>query len=115
MLGEAVFPSLLHEDPRYFRKGRGNFFARAGYAMSRVLVTRTDAGSRQFNFSEFLGNGAQAAISNVYYPPPDRTLHQTAYKAISQTVLDSLFNIAKEYWPDVRQRLFRKSSAYPAP
>jgi hypothetical protein len=115
MLGEAVFPSVLHEDPRYFRKGRGNFFARAGYAMSRVLVTRTDAGSQQFNFSEFLGNGAQAAISNVYYPAPDRTLHQTAYKAISQTVLDSLFNIAKEYWPDVRQRLFRKSNPYPAP
>lgn len=52
MLGEAVFPSLLHADPRYFRKGGGSFFGRAGYALSRIVATRADSGRTTFNFSE---------------------------------------------------------------
>ncbi|HYM12845.1 MAG TPA: hypothetical protein VEU62_19055, partial [Bryobacterales bacterium] len=63
MLGEAIFPSLLHEDPRYFRMAHGTFRKRTEYALSRIFVIRMDDGSSGFNFSEYLGNGVQAAIS----------------------------------------------------
>ena len=69
----AVFPSLLHEDPRYYQLAKGSFSHRAYYAMNRLFVSRTDAGSSSFNYSEFVGNAAAAAISNIYHPAQDRT------------------------------------------
>lgn len=51
----GVFPSLLHQDPRYFRQGQGSGFSRASYAASRALITRQDSGRKAFNFSEVLG------------------------------------------------------------
>lgn len=65
---EAIWPSMLHEDPRYFRKVHGSFKSRLAYAATRVLVTRTDAGNWRFNTSEFMGNGTVAALGNWYYP-----------------------------------------------
>ena len=46
MMTEGIFPSLLHEDPRYFRRGHGSVWSRTVYAASRVLITRTDSGAR---------------------------------------------------------------------
>ena len=68
LMTEAIFPSLLHEDPRYFRIGAGGGTAwhRVGYALTRVFVVRTDKGKWDFNYSEWLGNGASVAISNLY-------------------------------------------------
>ncbi len=74
IMTEAVVPSLLREDPRYFRLGTGGFFKRTGYAVSRIWVTQTDAGHRTFNFSEIMGAGVSAGISNIYYPREDRTM-----------------------------------------
>src|SRR5579864_4867238 len=65
MMTEAIFPSFLHEDPRYFRRGYGSKWSRTFYAASRVLLTRTDAGNWRFNYSEVLGNAAATAISNT--------------------------------------------------
>jgi hypothetical protein len=41
---------------------------RTFYAVTRVLVTRQDDGSKMFNFSEVVGSGAAAGVSTVYYP-----------------------------------------------
>jgi hypothetical protein len=49
-----------------------------------------------------------AGISNLYYPAADRSLSNTANKWAQQLALDTVFNIMKEYWPDVRQKLFGK-------
>jgi hypothetical protein len=59
----AIFSSLLHQDPRFFQSGSGGFWRRSGYAVSRIFVTRTDAGGEQFNYSEVLGSAASATIS----------------------------------------------------
>ena len=61
MMTESIFPSLLHQDPRYFRRGVGSTRSRIWYAASRVLITRTDSGARSFNYSEFLGNATAVA------------------------------------------------------
>src|SRR5713101_4254321 len=59
---EAVFPALLHQDPRYFRRGTGSGWSRFGYAMGQIFWTHRDSGHGQFNFSEILGNSTAVAI-----------------------------------------------------
>jgi hypothetical protein len=72
MLGGAVFPSLLHQDPRYFYKGTGTIRSRVLYAISTVVICKGDNGRWQPNYSNLLGSLAAAGISNVYYPSTDR-------------------------------------------
>lgn len=103
---EAIFPTVLHQDPRYHVMGRGGFFKRTGYALSREVITRGDDGKNHFNTSELAGNGVAAGISNLYYPDADRSLGNTGYKWGEQVGLDAFFNVLKEFWPDVRGRLF---------
>jgi hypothetical protein len=102
----AVFPILLKEDPRYFRMGKGGFFRRFFYAASRIPVTRTDKGTNRFNFSEIIGNAAAATLSNVYLPHGDRTPSYSAETFGLFLGSDALVNIAKEFWPNVRHKLF---------
>jgi hypothetical protein len=103
---EAIVPTLTHEDPRYYTLGHGGFFKRTGYAVSRLLVTRTDSGGRTFNISEIVGNGAGAGISNTYYPSRERTWTKTGQKWLTQIGLDGGFNILKEFWPDINRAIF---------
>jgi hypothetical protein len=63
---EFVVPSITHEDTRYYTLGRGGFFKRTGYALSRAVVTRSDAGNNVFNASEVLGAGASAGLSSSH-------------------------------------------------
>ena len=105
---EAIVPALTHEDPRYYTLGHGGFFRRAGYALSRVVVTRTDSGGRSFNFSEIVGNGMEAGLANFYYPPQERSLHNTAVNWASQLEAASLNNLFREFWPDIRRKFSRQ-------
>lgn len=107
-LTEAIFPVLLRQDPRYFRLGTGGTLARLGYALSRTLITRTDAGKKQFNFSEFLGNSTAAGISTLYYPAAQRTIGEVGEKFALQLVGDSAFNVLIEFWPDMRRAILHK-------
>jgi hypothetical protein len=107
-LTEAILPVLLHEDPRYFRKGTGLKRKRVGYALSRVVITRTDKGTDRFNYSEIIGNGMAAGISNLYYPATERSVGETAEKFAVQMVSDSAFNVLLEFWPDMKHALFKK-------
>ena len=67
---EAIVPTLTKEDPRYYTLGKGGFLKRSGYAVSRLFITRTDAGHNTFNFSEMIGNGAAAGIGNAVWQLP---------------------------------------------
>jgi hypothetical protein len=104
---EAIIPTITHEDPRYYTLGHGGFFRRAGYALSRTVLTKTDSGHTAFSWSEVGGNGCEAALSNLYYPPQERGLHQTLRNWGNQMEGAALNNFAKEFWPDIRRNLFR--------
>ena len=104
---EAIYPSLLHEDPRYFRKVNGKFSRRLLYASTRVFVTHTDSGGQRFNFSEFLGNGTVASIGNWYYPDA-RGFDDTMQRMFTQIGTDALSNVLKEFWPDIKRKWFSK-------
>ena len=107
IMSEWLFPVALHQDPRYFVKGTGGFWKRTGYAISREVITRGDDGRNHFNTSELAGNAVAAGISNLYYPAVNRSFGNTANKWGQQIALDTLFNVAKEFWPDVRNKMFR--------
>jgi len=68
----AVFPSLLHQDPRYFYQGTGSFKSRLFHAVSFAFVTRSDSGRTVPNYSYLLGDMASAGLSNLYYPRANR-------------------------------------------
>jgi hypothetical protein len=107
IMTEGLFPVALHQDPRYFVRGTGGFCKRTGYAISREFITRGDDGLNHFNTSELAGNAVAAGISNLYYPAADRSFGNTANKWGQQIALDTLFNVTKEFWPDVRNKLFK--------
>jgi hypothetical protein len=103
---KAAFPSLLRQDPRYYRMARGSFSRRAVYAASRILVTRMDSGKQQFNFSEFLGRAVAAGIANTYHPAP-RTLGDNISIWWTSVAWDAAACELKEFWPDIRRKLRR--------
>lgn len=107
-LTEFIVPAAARQDPRYYTLGHGNFFHRTGYALSRLAVTRTDSGHESLNFSEIVGNGAAAGLSNLYYPGAERTWVKTYQKWTIQIALDGASNIIKEFWPDISAALLRK-------
>jgi len=103
----AILPSMLHQDPRYYELGKGGFFRRFGYAVSRQLVTRGDSGRKEFNVSEIAGSAISAGISNAYHPSGDRTLANTMSIWASLFGWDTVSNVLKEFWPDIRRRASR--------
>lgn len=105
----AVFPSLLKEDPRYYRVGTGGIWRRSEYAVSHVFVTRTDSGRKQLNFSEILGSALAAGICTYsYHPRADRNLPNAASVWERQVAFYTLTTFVKEFWPDLRRKLSRK-------
>ncbi len=125
-LTSAVFPTILHQDPRFFQSSEGGFAHRAGYAVSRIFVTRTDSGGTQFNYSEIVGSAIAAAIStNTYHPrafittrynpatnmlmyvhnDSDRTLPNTLSVWGTQVGYDTITIVVKEFWPDIHRKM----------
>jgi hypothetical protein len=107
MMTEAVYPIILHQDPRYFRRGEGSGWSRLRYAVGQIFWTHTDSGGTQFNFSEIVGNSSAVAISNIYYPD-NRTVANDASKLAVQIGVDMASNILKEFSPDLERALARK-------
>jgi hypothetical protein len=111
----AIFPSLLHQDPRYFQLGHGTFWHRTGYAISRMFVTRTDSGGKQFNYSEVFGAAVSAGISTYSYHPHDERNIPNALSVWGTLVgYDTLTTVVKEFWPDLRKKLSHHKPQPPA-
>ena len=106
---EWMVPVVLKQDPRYFTKGHGGLFNRTGYAISRLVVTRTDSGGTAPNFSEIVGNGAAAGISSFYYPSQERTWTKIGQRWLDQIALDGVLNVVKEFWPDIAHSVFHQN------
>jgi len=126
----AVFPSILHQDPRFYQSSSGGYVRRAGYAITRIVVTRGDSGRSEFNYSEIFGAAVAATISTYTYHPKstylstptnphvfvssERTLSSAASTWGTQISLDTITIVVKEFWPDVQRRLSRKHRQSPA-
>lgn len=117
--GNAVFPTLLHEDPRYFRKGSGSIKRRLLYAISTTVWTKHDNGTMGFNYANVLGNIAAGGLANLYYPSTDRGVGLTFQRAFTVTAESMIGAVFVEFWPDVSNRFShrhrRKLPSEPAP
>ncbi len=82
LLGDALLPSLFHQDPRYFYQGTGTTKSRLLHAMATPFVTRGDDGRREINYSNIIGDLASGAIANAYYPSQDRGAALVARSAL---------------------------------
>jgi hypothetical protein len=107
---EAVFPTLLHQDPRYFRRGTGSKWSRLGYAAGQIFWTHRESGGTQFNYSEIVGNSVAVAISNAYYVD-NRTARDGVSRLGTQLGVDMAANILKEFWPDLTRKFRRKQAS----
>ena len=101
-----AFPSLLRQDPRYFRKGAGSAWSRVGYSISRGFITRSDSGRAQANWSNVLGKFAGAGLSNLYYPEADRGGDLTLSRVAISLGYQTLGNLAIEFWPEIHRKFF---------
>jgi hypothetical protein len=100
----GVFPTLLHQDPRFFMRGTGSFSSRVGYALTRSLVTRGDNGHAQFNTSEMAGVAVAASAGNIWFSG-SRGPGPTASRFGIQIGMNAGFNVLKEFWPDIQRKL----------
>jgi hypothetical protein len=103
---EAIVPIITHQDNRYYTLGKGGFFKRTGYALSRAVITRNDDGNNTFNTSEIIGAGAAAGIANLYYPSSQRTFSKTASRWGIDVGIDAGTFVFKEFWPDINRAIF---------
>jgi hypothetical protein len=110
LMTEAFYPVILHQDPRFFRRGTGSIWSRARYAVGQIFWTRSDSQHMQFNYSEVAGNATAAAIATAYYPD-NRTVGAVASQVGIQLGIDMAGNLLKEFWPDLDRKLSRKFHA----
>jgi hypothetical protein len=108
-----LYPTLLKQDPRYFRLREGSFKRRFGYALAQEFVGHKDDGGRTFNWPNTLGALSAGGISNAYYPPSDRGFWLTVNRSGISLLYGSLGNVASEFWPDIARKLHRKRADPP--
>ena len=96
-VGDAVLPSLLHQDPRYFYQGTGTKKSRLLHALSTPFITRGDDGRREINFSNIGGDLASGAIANAYYPAKDRGGWRVVSSALIGTGGRMVESVAQEF------------------
>lgn len=108
ILGNALFPVLFHQDPRYFRKVIGSKKDRLWYAILTTVRAKGDSGHWQPNSSNLLGNLAAGGLANLYYPSTDRGAALTFERAFTVSAEGALGAIFLEFWPDVSHHLKKK-------
>jgi len=97
LLGKAVYPSIFHQDPRYFYKGKGSIRSRALYAMSTAVITKDDDGRWKPNYSNVLGNFSAGAISNLYCPASERGVSLVVLNGLADIGADAATNLIREF------------------
>jgi hypothetical protein len=111
LIGNALLPAILHQDPRYFRKGTGSFKSRFVYAALSTVICHGDNGKNQFNVSNVLGNFISGAISNLYYPSDLRGVGLTLENGASVTLFGALGGQLLEFGPDLARLVHHKRKA----
>jgi Carboxypeptidase regulatory-like domain len=98
-LTHAIFPTLLHQDPRYFYQGTGSVRSRLLHAVGSAFFTRGDNGQTEPNYSYVLGDMCSGAISNLYYPAANRGVHLVFSNAAVGLAGRVGGNILREFLP----------------
>jgi hypothetical protein len=106
--GNAVLPSLWHEDPRYFQKGSGSFTSRALWAASSTVWCKRDKGGWGPNYANVVGNLIGSAVARAYYPASERTVSDTITDGLTVSAEGIAGAEVIEFWPDIARHYKRK-------
>lgn len=103
-----AFPTVMHEDERYYAMGQGGIWKRGVYSATRVLITPNYQGKNVFNTAEILGRGISQAISLAYYPSQTQTASAFTAKFAYAVGRDALTNVFREFWPDISAHVLHR-------
>jgi hypothetical protein len=105
----GVLASVLHQDPRYFRKGpEAKIPSRILYSLSRIVVARQDSGRASFNASGIFGMMLGIAASNLYYPSASVRGPVMAGRIETSLLGGVTGNLMSEFWPDIQKKFFHR-------
>jgi hypothetical protein len=111
--GNAVLPTLLKEDPRYFRMGTGSFSRRFLYSASTAVWCRRDNAKWGPNYANVAGNFIAGGISNLYYPSEVGGFEKTVVSALTVTLEGTIGAELLEFWPDIQHHFTKKQKPKP--
>lgn len=103
-----LFPSVFHQDPRYFREGSGPFMKRLAHAIIRPVVTQKDSGGRTINSSGLLGLVAASSLSNAYYPAAERGVEPTLKRVATGVPFGVIDHLIDEFGPDLEKKFLKR-------
>ena len=101
---EFAYPTIFHEDPRYYRMGTGRPRRRFLHAVAHAVVAYNDEGRPMFNYSEWLGEASGVSISNLYHPGAKRGFAPAARGVAVDVALDIGYDELREFWPEIAQK-----------
>ncbi len=111
LFSAGLFATVLHQDPRYFRKGPAyGVMSRVWYSATRIFVCRNDSGKAVLNSSNLLGTAFGIGASNVYYPSASRTGTVMAGRVETSLFGGVVGNVMSEFWPDIQRKFFSKKA-----
>jgi hypothetical protein len=102
--GMFLYPALFHQDPRYYRVGRGSVDSRIGHALAHSFVAVNDSGKRNFNYSEWFSTVSSKLVSNLYHPGNPRGFGPTASRVGFSVANDMAWDVLREFWPEITHK-----------
>jgi hypothetical protein len=113
MIGDGILPSLLHQEPRYFRLGYGTVRHRGLYAVAQVFRCHHD-GARQWepNYSNLGGNLIAGALSDLYYPSDETGAGQAISQGMTSIAWSAAGPLFAEFWPDISRKFLHKNPTH---
>ena len=102
--GMFLYPTLFHQDPRYYRVGRGTVQSRIGHALEHSFVATNDRGTHVFNFSEWFSTVSSKLVSNLYHPGSPRGFGPTASRVGISVGNDMGWDVLREFWPEIAHK-----------
>jgi hypothetical protein len=113
IIGNGILPSILHQDPRYFRLGHGTVTHRVLYSLATNVICKHDnTGKWEPNYSNVGGNIISGAISNLYYPSGTSGFGQTITNGLTVTAEGGAGSIFQEFWPDISRKLLHRDPTH---
>jgi hypothetical protein len=107
----GLLATVLHQDPRYYRKGPGSGIARrVVYSVSRLVIARQDSGASAFNVSGIGGMMMGIVASNAYYPAASRNGYVMTERISTSLTGGIMGNLLSEFWPDIQKKFFHRKS-----
>jgi len=105
MFGTFLLASALHQDPRFYVRKNLSFKESVEYSAKRLVITQSDSGQKEFNYSGLIGPLMGEGLANAYWPEENRTVGATFTRYASDLGWKFGGNLLRQYWPSINRKL----------